>query len=348
MNKSAIRECESIAFNAITISSILGSIVVMAYFFTINAIPFAYLAHIINVLFCSYLLYRYKKTRKTYKYHLILMVFLFVYNFIGVWYVFSYHHPMVVLFLTLIMIGNVLLVRKWHLRLIVGLEIVVLTGFLIYDYRFRYHLPYNQNISFGRLLGATIIIVTIGYIVYKFKEVIDDKVNTLEAYSFIDPLTSAKNSRAFADDYLAIMTSWDRDKTPFALVNIDINDFKRINDTYGHQVGDDVLIALVDRIKRALRKGEHIYRVGGDEFVVLLKGSNRNDANKFLMRIHKNHDLRLDFTVSYGVADSFETISNEELKTLADKRMYANKNAKKNFLETTASYGGQLSFDMIS
>lgn len=346
MRKSAIRECEEIAFNAITISSVLGSIVVIAYFLTTDIMPFAYFSQVISMVFCIYMYLKYKKANNRYKLHLILMLFYFNYNFIGLWYNFSYRHPMVVLFLMLVMIGNVLLLKLSHIRMFIVVETIIIIGFLIYDYKYRYTLSYPQTVSLGRLLGTTIIMLTIGWIIYKYKIVINDKVNTLEEYSFVDPLTKAKNSRAFADDYQVIMSIWERRKISFALINIDINNFKSINDTYGHQVGDDVLIELVEKIKTALRKGEYIYRIGGDEFVILLKGSNRMEANKFIERIVRYHKLAFDFSISYGIADSYEAIQNEELLSLADKRMYANKHPKMKFLDTTTSHGGQMCFEV--
>jgi len=348
MNKSALRDCEAIAFNAITISCGLGAVVSLTYFLMTVINPVAVASQIVDIIICLSLFYLYRQSSNKYKYHIILLLFYFVYNFCAIWFILSFHHPMVILYLLLILLGNILLLKRKHLKIIIASESVILIGMLIYDYSYRNLLIYNESMTFGRLLGSIIVILTICYIIYKFKSVIDLKVNTLEQYSFIDPLTEAKNSRAFADDYLSIMNTWNRERVPFAVVNIDINDFKTINDTYGHQVGDDVLKELVIQIKRVLRKGESIYRIGGDEFIVLLNGSNRSVAHKFFKRITRQHHLELDFSISYGVADSYETINNGELLSLADKRMYANKKANKNLLDLDNPYGGQLSFAISS
>lgn len=344
MNKSALRDCEAIAFNAITISCVLGAAVTLLYFLLTVINPIACASQIVDIIICLSLFYLYRESINKYKYHVILLLFYFVYNFCAIWFILSFHHPMVILYLLLICLGNLLLLKRKHLKIIMVIESMVLLGMLIYDYRYRNVLIYSKSMTFGRVLGSIIIIITICYIIYKFKSVIDLKVNTLEEYSFIDPLTAAKNSRAFADDYQSIMVAWNRERVPFTLVMMDINNFKTINDTYGHQVGDDVLKELVKQIKRVLRKGESIYRIGGDEFAILLKGSNRKDAYKFFKRIARHHHFEFDFSITYGVADSYERINNEELLSLADKRMYLNKNANKNILDLDNSYGGQLSF----
>lgn len=115
---------------------------------------------------------------------------------------------------------------------------------------------------------------------------------------------------------------------------IDLNKFKQINDTYGHEVGDVLLQKVSMRIKQQLRDTDTCARIGGDEFVILLSHTqNHQEAKQVMNRIKeamiepfkiKNHNLHCD--VSQGAALYPEDgASVKELLSQADKNMYANK-----------------------
>ncbi len=107
---------------------------------------------------------------------------------------------------------------------------------------------------------------------------LDEKNQELWDLAHHDSLTNIKNRRAFD-------TAWQRSKKvlhdrrlDIALLIFDINHFKAINDTYGHSIGDDVLIAISQNVQSALRKGESLFRIGGDEFAAILVGSDETTA----------------------------------------------------------------------
>ncbi|AKK27292.1 bifunctional diguanylate cyclase/phosphodiesterase [Mycobacterium sp. EPa45] len=87
-----------------------------------------------------------------------------------------------------------------------------------------------------------------------------------------DPLTGVANYTAFNDRLGEVMERRERDRAPVALMVLDLNDFKLVNDSYGHPAGDRLLMLVADRITRAVRPGDAVARLGGDEFAVVMTG----------------------------------------------------------------------------
>lgn len=124
-----------------------------------------------------------------------------------------------------------------------------------------------------------------------------------EKLSITDALTKVYNRRfleEFSKQYFEILK---REQNSFALLLVDIDDFKSINDTFGHDTGDEVLIKLVEIIDDIIRDNDFIVRLGGDEFLVLLPNTNLSQtkivANKILASINSNKK----FTVSIGSSE---------------------------------------------
>lgn len=101
--------------------------------------------------------------------------------------------------------------------------------------------------------------------IFKYR---DDKLFQLAHYDY---LTSLPNRLSFYNDMEKLVTKVDRVKGNFVLLYFDLDNFKKVNDTQGHPIGDRVLRIIADRIKIALRKSDTIYRIGGDEFVVIIE-----------------------------------------------------------------------------
>ena len=128
------------------------------------------------------------------------------------------------------------------------------------------------------------------------------------------------------------------ERSRFGLVYIDLDKFKEVNDRYGHQVGDLYLQEVTKRMKLQLRGGDHLARIGGDEFVALIPiERDRSDVEEIAMRLDRCFDQpfvvggnRLDGSASLGVAICPEDgISPEELQRSADAAMYEHKQSKR-------------------
>ncbi len=153
-----------------------------------------------------------------------------------------------------------------------------------------------------------------------------------------DPLTKLKNRRAFFEMGVGHFSLARRHGNDLSVIAIDIDHFKRINDTYGHQVGDEVLVAIAEIFSNAARVEDISARLGGEEFSILLPDTNRLGAAVLAERIRDSIDAKkiavaggrtLSLTVSAGIAsygaDGRESL--EQLMSVADKRLYL---AKKN------------------
>lgn len=157
----------------------------------------------------------------------------------------------------------------------------------------------------------------------------------LQKVSRRDGLTGALNISAFKDNLDDALQHFKRYKTPSALVFIDLDRFKEINDTYGHAIGDQVLISLVNLLLRKVRRTDSVGRYGGDEFVVLLTNSNAEQATEFCQRIGTSFSVSLeneeviDISMSTGVyALSDEIQDVKQWLQEADQEMYSNKTSE--------------------
>jgi diguanylate cyclase (GGDEF)-like protein/PAS domain S-box-containing protein len=156
-----------------------------------------------------------------------------------------------------------------------------------------------------------------------------------------DNLTGLYNRYAFMQRVNSIIEERDISKSKFALLFMDIDNFKIINDTFGHLYGDILLQQVANRLKKSSRGSDIICRLGGDEFVIVLNGAYEKDAitivvEKIIYAIRKPFNIEnniLDITTSIGIAvypDDSDTL--ESLLQLADTAMYkAKQNGKNNF-----------------
>jgi diguanylate cyclase (GGDEF)-like protein len=118
------------------------------------------------------------------------------------------------------------------------------------------------------------------------REHLENKTEELTLLTRIDPLTSLLNRRAVIDDLSKIISQLNRNFIPVSFLLIDIDWFKKINDTYGHDRGDEILIELSSILKRVIRASDIVARWGGEEFLVVLYNSNLENTRIFCERLH--------------------------------------------------------------
>jgi len=161
----------------------------------------------------------------------------------------------------------------------------------------------------------------------------------LELMAHYDVLTQLPNRTLFADRFTQAVALSKRNKTLLAICFIDLDDFKPVNDQFGHDIGDKLLIKVSERIKQQIREEDTISRQGGDEFVLMLGNFEKvSQCEELLKRIHRS--LAQPFVVDHHTlrisASSGMTIypfDNEDLDTLlrhADHAMYDAKSAGRN------------------
>ncbi|MES2152380.1 MAG: GGDEF domain-containing protein [Pseudomonadota bacterium] len=123
-------------------------------------------------------------------------------------------------------------------------------------------------------------------LVVAFMAVATHRLQTLLVQrSNVDPLTGILNRRGFTEKYLFEVSRMKRHQQAMSMLSIDLDSFKAINDTFGHSVGDQVLVRVTAMIARALRETDHLARFGGEEFVVLLPQTSAGAALAVATRI---------------------------------------------------------------
>lgn len=138
------------------------------------------------------------------------------------------------------------------------------------------------------------------------REHLENKTEELTLLTRIDPLTSLLNRRAAIDDFIKIIYQLERNFVPISFLLIDIDWFKKINDTYGHDRGDEILIELSCILKKVTRTSDIVARWGGEEFLVILYNSTLENTRIFSERLHREvNNIKLNsdshLSISVGV-----------------------------------------------
>jgi two-component system cell cycle response regulator len=163
----------------------------------------------------------------------------------------------------------------------------------------------------------------------------------LYASAIFDPLTQVFNRGYFEHRLVAEFAFSRRHHTPLAILLVDLDHFKSINDTYGHQAGDEALRAMAGALRNTVRVEDVLARYGGEEFVVIARGIDRGGAMLFAERIREtiertpfeHRGVTLRVTASVGVAALGEGTAyghSAELVAAADRAVYRAKNEGRN------------------
>lgn len=157
-----------------------------------------------------------------------------------------------------------------------------------------------------------------------------------------DPLTSLYNRRYFEEEVGKQILESKIDKSPYSVLMLDADFFKKVNDTYGHKVGDKVLIELANTTERALRENDIVARYGGEEFVVFLPKipadqalvvANRLRESIAAAVVHSDDNRPVKFTVSIGVSSNLISDNIDTLIKTADEALYRAKQNGRNRVE---------------
>ena len=203
------------------------------------------------------------------------------------------------------------------------------------------HLPSNSELNekVRQLEEAEIemVIVKNG-----LEEQVAQRTEELELMTRIDQLTDVLNRRGLLSILDSEMLRYNRYQEAFCVLMIDLDNFKKINDTYGHNTGDDVLVHAAKILRELSRATDSVGRFGGEEFVVLLPNTGLDDARHIAERYRtsiagagiESEGHTLSVTCSIGVAMVKIGQTTEDLLHDADQAMYTAKNQGKNQVVT--------------
>jgi diguanylate cyclase (GGDEF)-like protein len=180
-------------------------------------------------------------------------------------------------------------------------------------------------------LIRTIFYVFVTYLVAQLQEARREE----QRVARIDFVTGVTNRRYFNELLQMEIERIRRYPHPITLVYIDIDNFKRVNDLFGHQIGDEVLRCIAEELKSQLRGTDCVARLGGDEFALLLPSAHQPQAELVVSKLHdhlraemKRRNLPVTFSMG-SVTCVMSPYSAEQLISMADELMYAVKNDTK-------------------
>jgi diguanylate cyclase (GGDEF)-like protein len=173
-------------------------------------------------------------------------------------------------------------------------------------------------------------LISIGMILVMLEE----QISSNEWLALHDELTGLPNRRLFADRLQSAIERCERTRSRMALLILDLNGFKKINDTMGHQAGDQVLREIAGNLKRGIRASDTLARLGGDEFIIVATDAEQDESMEHFVNSVRHAVERpivaegktMIMTASLGVAiypdDAHDSV---RLLRIADQRMYATK-----------------------
>ena len=186
-------------------------------------------------------------------------------------------------------------------------------------------------IGMSRWLSTVGLVVGTAIVVHMLSRRIGKLVAELQLAARTDGLTGLPNRRAFEEHFQREVVRANRTRRPFALLLADVDQFKEINDRYGHVAGDEALSQLGRLLPAELRRNDVPARVGGDEFAVLLPDLDAREATDFGHRVTRFVSERMStggtpLRLSFGVATfGRDGLTLDELTRAADRGLYAAK-----------------------
>lgn len=216
------------------------------------------------------------------------------------------------------LISGIYILLNFFISLPFFMKIIVYSFVISFDNRFNL----NYKYFIANFLALSIFFFLSDY-VYKKINFPKDSLTNLQKYGYLNLI----NKKLL------------NDRKNYSILFIDIDDFKYINDSFGHTIGNKVLKELATILKKSIRPTDFIVRYGGEEFIIILQNTEKNTAIEIAERIRKKVESHtfldekkyLNITISTGISSSNENNKNfSDLINIADKNLYTAKSLGKN------------------
>jgi len=210
-------------------------------------------------------------------------------------------------------------------------------GFVGVDFNLEYYLAQEtrfRTIVMWSLIGAIVVAVVLGYWVARYQFALHDQVQTHYHSSMRDELTALLNRRGALAAVGKVLT--DRAASTHAVLLVDIDNFKSINDTYGHAIGDQVIARLAQSVNHCIRGVDISARLGGDEFMIFAPDCDLEGAQEIADRLlefvrDSRAPQEIEYTISVGITvDARRNADFDTMYRRADTALYQAKSAGKN------------------
>jgi len=193
----------------------------------------------------------------------------------------------------------------------------------------------ERSVDSHNLTTIIVTIVVTSVIAFAFAAITNRQRQQLLTLATKDPLTGAGNRRGLDGKLTHVVRTFNRSGTPASLVLLDLDHFKKVNDIYGHAVGDQILIKVTEIINLRIRVTDSLYRIGGEEFIIVLEGADLQHAAHLaeqLRTLVDANELVPDHavTISLGVAEIKAGETGNDWLHRADEALYRAKDAGRN------------------
>lgn len=238
--------------------------------------------------------------------------------------------------------------RAWRNLVLLLVVLSPLASFTLYYFAtqsFTGEQPTNNSLLNSNAIAALLLNILASLLlligVYKNHGQVSRTLQLMEKqrdlfleYSHTDPLTGALNRRVFTSAYRVAEAQLRRNQLPFALIALDIDHFKRVNDKYGHDAGDLVLRTLVYELQKVIRQSDIFMRMGGEEFMIISNVSDKNKARTMAEKLREAASrisvpmpdkTSLQFTISLGIHLITQDDTIESASKHVDEALYAAK-----------------------
>lgn len=246
-------------------------------------------------------------------------------------------HYYIVLIVPVVLLSNL---HKTWFKLLVATSVAVL--YMALDFLFRGAQPL-QTLAPAMLMGLHYFnlgssILMLAVLAFVYYRLVANAEARLREQACTDPLTQLRNRRFALEVAQHEMAVFERGGRPLALVLGDVDHFKRINDTHGHDAGDSALKAVAQALRDGVREVDHVARWGGEEFLVLLPSTDEAEAMHVADRLreavqclrvpHEGQMLEVRITMGVSLMQAGETVT--QALARADQALYKGKQAGRN------------------
>ena len=195
--------------------------------------------------------------------------------------------------------------------------------------------PLLEQLEAFRVTTIMITAIVTMVFAYAFSVINNHQQRQLLELATKDPLTGAGNRRALENRLAQLVLASDREDRPSSLLLLDLDHFKTVNDEHGHATGDQILKRLTQIVEFRIRKSDSLYRIGGEEFVVVADGQGVDKANHLAEQLRTLVDAnqlapQSNVTVSVGVAELRQGETFSKWLSRADSALYQAKRAGRN------------------
>ena len=264
-------------------------------------------------------------------------LYLFIpFSYVSTWlvnYYFSYASLWVLLLIPAVSI--VALVPKWKTAIVIGIinTVVMATTEILVHFKEHTLLEHVEHLAVSGIVGW-VLFLFISYLRITNAKLVQE----LEKLALTDPLTKIYNRRYLNLHMERALPLAKREKSPLTIVMLDIDYFKKINDSHGHDAGDTILKKLVKIIKKEIRESDILVRLGGEEFLIVLASTSLKQGHELSERIRETVEneafvyekKRIPVTISMGIAQFNEVHDLHDFINKADQALYRAKENGRN------------------